>query len=474
MTLINPVHLLGATGVGPVHFIAIGGAGMSGIASLYHQLGVPTSGCDQTDSATLRHLAAEGIQVYVGHDVAQLAGIQTVVRSTAIRSTNVELIEAKARGLRIWHRSTALGALMLGRRGVSVAGSHGKSTTTAMIALMLAAAGADPSYVVGAQLANGQSAHLGAGDVFVVEADESDGSFLQYPTEIAVITNIEADHLDNWGSPQAYADGFARFATQPGVRAVVINNDDLGARTLAQELIAVGSAVVTYGSSPDSDVRLSHLNFDGTDSRARLTSREGTYDLILQVPGRHNLDNAAAAFATGVLLGLDPVRLLSGAAEFTGTLRRFQLVGAVGGIRVYDDYAHHPTEIRAALTAARRVAGSGRLVACFQPHLYSRTRDFATEFGQALCLADVVVVTDVYPSREDPLPGVTGELVADFARDAAAAAVFYVADKAELPDALADLIAPDDVVMILGAGDVTLVGPLLVARLTKRLSPMEG
>lgn len=480
MSLHQVVEVVPATEVGAVHLIAIGGAGMSGIADMYHQLGMPVSGCDRADSPTLRQLAASGITTFVGHNPVHLIGVDTVVVSSAIRPDNPELAAAREQGKRIWHRSAALGALMIGRTGVSIAGAHGKTTTSGMTAVMLAAAGADPSYVIGSPIAaTGASAHLGGGDVFVVEADESDGSFLQYPTQIAVITNIEPDHLDNWGDAQAYAEGFRSFATGRQVRSVVINVDDPGARGLAEELRAGGAVqVIGYGEAPEADVRLSDLDFEGTHAAATLHAEGRSYPLRLQVPGRYNLANATAAFAIGRLLGLDPDRLIEGARSFTGTLRRFQLVAQVPltpgvppeeTVRIYDDYAHHPTELRAALGAALAARGGGRLVACFQPHLYTRTRDFADEFGAALCLADVAIVTDVYAAREDPIPGIGGALIAEAARrHATHTEVHYVADKVDLPAHLADLIRPGDLVMTLGAGDVTLIGPLLIRILAER------
>ncbi|WP_203566889.1 UDP-N-acetylmuramate--L-alanine ligase [Aestuariimicrobium ganziense] len=465
MALREPVEVAAPEQLGPIHFIAIGGAGMSGIAQLFRQRGSQVSGSDQVDSAALRQLATQGIQTHVGHDADQLGQASTVVVSSAIRDDNPELVEARARGLTVLHRSAALAALMTGHRGVSIAGTHGKTTTTGMTAVMLDVAGADPSYVIGSPLASsGVSAHLGGGDVFVVEADESDGSFLQYPTEVAVVTNVEADHLDNWDTPEAYYAGFVRFATQPSVRVLVVNSDDAGAAELATMVEARGTRVVRYGTGDEADVRLSEMDFEGTHASARLQCGSSDGRIELKVPGRYNLENAAAAYAAGRELGLDHDRLLAGAASFTGTLRRFQLVGERGGVRVYDDYAHHPSELRAALTAARRAVGAGRLIACFQPHLYSRTVEFADDFGQALALADVAVVTDVYGAREDPVPGVSGQLVADAAR-AAGAQVHYVADKRDLPAALADLAADGDLVMTLGAGDVTIVGPLLVDQL---------
>ena len=469
MALREPVALVPAADAGAVHFIAIGGAGMSGVARLYHRLGARVTGSDQSDSPVLAVLARDGITTWVGHDAAHVRGADTVVVSSAIRSDNPELVAAQQAHLRVWHRSTALAALMLGSRGVAIAGTHGKTTTTAMCAVMLTRAGADPSYVIGAPLASsGTSAHLGGGGVFVVEADESDGTFLQYPAEVVVVTNVEADHLDNWGTADDYFAGFERFASAPGVRAVVVNADDPGAAELAHRLQGAGVRVVRYGEDARSDVRLTDLTLEGVTAAATLTDEGSSVRLRLQVPGRHNLANAAAAYAVGRLLGLDRAALIEGAHDFTGTLRRFQAKGERSGVRVFDDYAPPPTEIRATLTAARKVSGTGRLVACFQPHLYTRTRDFADEFGAALALADLVVLTDIYPAREDPIPGVTGELLLTTAR-AHGAEVVYVPDKRDLPAAIAGLVAPGDLVMTIGAGDITLVGPMVLDELGARI-----
>ena len=463
MALVEPVELLPTDELGGVHFIAIGGAGMSGIAAAYAALGVAVSGSDQADSATLRGLEQAGIAVHVGHDPANLGDARTVVVSSAVRESNVELAEARRRGLRVWHRSAALGALKLGRRGVAITGTHGKTTTTGMTAEMLTALGADPSYVIGSPLAStGSSSRLGAGEAFVVEADESDGSFLQYPAEVVAITNIEADHLDNWDTPERYFDGFVALATRPGVRTVVLSADDPGTRALRPRIEGGGRRVLTFGESAEADVRLSDLVTDTPTASATLTAQGDAGPLRLAVPGRYNLANAAAAYAIGRALGLDGAVLREAVGAFRGTHRRFSYVGEVRGARIYDDYAHHPTEVRALLAAARPLAGDGRLVVCFQPHLFSRTRDFAADFGAELAAADEVIVLDVYPAREDPIPGVTGELVADAARAAGAQAVSYVADKDAAPGVLADLLRPGDLALTVGAGDVTAVGPAAV------------
>ncbi len=462
MALVEAVPLVPLSELGGVHFIAIGGAGMSGIAAAYADAGATVSGSDQADSAALRRLAEAGIEVHVGHDPANLGDARTVVVSSAIRESNVELAQARRRGLRVWHRSAALGALMLGRRGVSITGTHGKTTTTGMTAELLTALGADPGYVIGSPLAStGSSSRLGAGEAFVVEADESDGSFLQYPSEVVAITNIEADHLDNWGTAENYFDGFVALATGPGVATVVLSADDPGTRALRPRIEGDGRRVITFGESPDADIRLSDPVVDTAAAAATLTAADDAGPLRLAVPGRYHLHHAAAASAIGRARGLDGPALRAAAGTFRGTHRRFSFVGEVGGARIYDDYAHHPTEVRALLAAARPLAGDGRLVVCFQPHLFSRTRDFAGDFGAALAAADEVIVLDVYPAREDPIPGVTGELVAEAAR-AAGAPVTYVADKGEAPGVLAGLLRPGDLALTVGAGDVTAVGPAAV------------
>ncbi|WP_300083747.1 UDP-N-acetylmuramate--L-alanine ligase [Propioniciclava sp.] len=471
MPLLRPVPLQPATAVGGVHFIAIGGAGMSGIAAAYHALGVPVSGSDRSPSPALDHLARLGITTFVGHDAAQLGEAETVVVSSAIKPDNPELADARRRGLRVWHRSAALGALMLGRRGVAVTGTHGKTTTSGMIATMLVGVGADPGYVIGSPLAaTGESSALGTGEAFVVEADESDGSFLQYPAEIVAVTNIEADHLDNWGTPAAYVAGFAEMAGADGVRTVVLSADDPHTPELAAALAAAGKQVVTVGEGSDADVRLTDLELTAAVTRARLVADGDEGALELAVPGRYNLQNAAAAYAVGRALGHDGPALRSALADFAGTHRRFEYKGALGGVRVYDDYAHHPTEVAAALAAARtRVEEGGRLVAVFQPHLFSRTRDFAGEFADALRAADLVVVCGIYPAREDAadFPGVSADLIARPVADAGTDTLL-VPGLAAAADALAARLRPGDLVVTLGAGDITTLGPLVLARLGER------
>ena len=467
MPLITPVPVEPADRVGGVHFIAIGGSGMSGIAAAYHELGVPTSGSDQADSPTLRHLQGLGIRAVVGHDPANLGDAETVVVSSAIKESNVELAGARRRGLRVWHRSAALAGLMAGRRGVAITGTHGKTTTSGLTSTMLIGVGADPSYVIGSPLAStGESSHLGSGDAFVIEADESDGSFLQYPAEIVVITNVEVDHLDNWGTSEAYHEGFVTLGSADHVRVVIAGTDDPGARWVAERLRAAGKRVVTYGESADADVRVSAYAPTASGFTAHLDADGDSGPIELSVLGQFNALNAAAAYLVGRELGLDGPALRAALTEFRGTDRRFQPVGEAGGVAIFDDYAHHPTEVAATLTAARPRVGEGRLVACFQPHLFSRTEEFADEFGRALCLADVPVVLGVYPARESQadFPNVTGQLVAD-AVAAHGREATYIGAVADAPAALAALVRPGDLVLTLGAGDVTTVGPALLGLL---------
>ena len=471
MTLVAPVPLEPADAVGGVHFIAIGGAGMSGIAAAYAELGVAVSGSDRADSETLRGLAAHGITTYVGHDAAHLGDARTVVVSSAIRADNVELVEAHRRGLRVWHRSAALGALMLGRTGIAISGTHGKTTTTGMLATMLIGLRLGPGYVIGSPLSTtGLSSAIGTGPTFVIEADESDGSFLQYPAALAVITNVEADHLDNWGTAEAYLAGFVTFGSGAGVELIVASADDPGARAVAERLRATGRRVVTYGEAADADVRLSDCRFDAWGAHALINGEP----LDLRVPGRYNLANAAAAYAVGLHLGFSDRRhraaMRAALGDFAGTHRRFEFKGEAGGVRVFDDYAHHPTEVAATLAAARPLVGDGRLVACFQPHLFSRTAEYADEFAAALVGADVIVTCGVYPAREDAIafPGVTGRLVSD-AVAGLGREVTYVEDIADAPDAVAALVRPGDLVLTLGAGDVTTAGAPLVAAIARRV-----
>jgi UDP-N-acetylmuramate--alanine ligase len=461
---------LAAADLGRVHFVGIGGAGMSGIARIMLARGLPVSGSDAKDSVTLAALRALGATVHVGHDAANVADADTVVVSTAIRPANPELVEATRLGLRVVHRAAALAAVMAGRRAVAVAGTHGKTTTTSLLTVAVQHCGADPSFAIGGNLnESGANAHNGSGDVFVAEADESDGSFLQYTPYAAIVTNVEPDHLDHYGTPEAVAAAFDAFVARivPG-GFLVTCADDEGARGLAEAARATGVDVRTYGESDDADLRVTELVTRGLGSRFEPVLRGRRLGRVdLRLPGRHNALNAAAALLAGVGLGFPVERLREGLASFSGTRRRFEHKGSAGGVRVFDSYAHHPTELAADLAAARDVADGGRVVAVFQPHLFSRTQFFAADFGTALGLADEVVVMDVYAAREDPVPGVTGALVAAAVPLPPQHVVFEPSWSA-VAGHLADRAKPGDVVITCGAGDVTMIGPEVLERLEAR------
>ena len=447
--------------LGRVHFVGIGGAGMSGIARVLLARGAHVSGSDARSSRTTAALTALGAQVQLGHDASHVEGADTVVVSTAIRQDNPELVAARERGLRVLLRAEALASLMAGRRGVAVAGTHGKTTTTSMLTVAVQHCGVDPSFAIGGDLNEaGSNAHHGSGELFIVEADESDGSFLAYHPWAAVVTNVEADHLDHYGDVAAVHRAFEQFVlTVHPEGFVVMCADDEGTRRLAAWARERGVDVRTYGTAEDADLRLERLTVSGTTSRYEPVLRGRRLPPVrLAVPGRHLALNSAAALLVGTGLGLDSATLVEGLAGFTGVRRRMELKGQEAGVRVYDDYAHHPTELLAQLTAAREVAGRGRLVVAFQPHRYSRTLAFASEFGAALGLADEVVVMEVYSAGEDPVPGATGATVAAAVPLPPAQVVFEPSWSA-VPEVLAARARPGDLVLTLGAGDVTAIGP---------------
>lgn len=447
--------------LGSVHFIGIGGSGMSGIARLFHRAGHRVTGSDVRESHPIEQLRELGIQVAIGHDAANLGDAEAVVVTSALWPDNPEYVLAKERGLPVLHRSQALAWLVRGRRLVAVAGAHGKTTSTGMIVTGLLGLGADPSFVNGGIIEGlGTSSAAGSGEVFVVEADESDGSFLLYDTAVSLITNVDPDHLDHYGSLEAFEEAFVTFASTAG-ELVVVSADDPGAVRVSEKL--VGKTVMTFGESEGADVRVVDLDLVGpVGFSVELEGRR--YSARLRIPGRHNAINAAGAFAVLVGLGFDPAASLAAIADFGGTERRFELHGSVRGVSIYDDYAHHPTEVAAALSAARTVVGTGRIIALHQPHLYSRTRLFAREFAETLeRYADETVVLDVYGAREDPEPGVTGALVSEKFADSSK--VSFVADWQEAARRTAEIAREGDFVITLGCGDVYRIIPQVLESL---------
>lgn len=434
---------------------------MSALARVLAAKGIAVSGSDMADSATLAALREEGIDARAGHDPANLNGATRVVVSAAIKDDNPEAIAARARDLPVISRSEMLGQLM-DRYAVriAVAGTHGKTTTSAMIAQMLESAGFDPTALIGGDVpAWHANARLGKSELFVAEACEAYGSFLDMRPSLSVVTNIEADHLDYYADLDAILDAFRKFLAQTSGTAVLCA-DDANCMRLAS---GTAAKVVRYGLSLDVDVRASV--YEASPSKCVVIYRgDPLGELRLAVPGRHNLLNALAAVAVGLELGVPFAKIARGLAEFAGTGRRFERVGETrNGAIVIDDYAHHPTEIRATLAAARSAFPDKRIVAVFQPHLPSRTRDLLDDFATAFADADEVILTDIYLAREKPLEGVTGELLAERVAGARGAdRVRYVADKADLPAVLDEMIRPGDVVLTLGAGDITSVGRKLV------------
>ncbi len=447
--------------LGAVHFVGIGGSGMSGIARLFVASGHRVSGSDRSANHNTDDLRALGVAVSIGHDAANLGDADALVYTGALWPDNPEYLEAVRRGVPVLHRSQALAWLINHKRLVAVAGAHGKTTSTGMIVTALLELGADPSFVNGGIIQSlGVSSSFGSGELFVVEADESDGSFLLYDTAVALVTNVDADHLDHYGDHDAFDAAFVTFADK-AAELVVISSDDPGAVRVTRAL--THRNVVTFGEDAAADVRLHSIGSAGPVSFT--VSWRGTdYSTTLRVPGRHNALNAAGAFAVLVGLGFDPRASLDAIATFGGTERRFELHGVVRGVSVYDDYAHHPTEVAAALSAARSVVGDGRIIAVHQPHLYSRTQAMAAEFAETYeRLADHTIVLDVFGAREDPVPGVTGALVSE--RFADASHVDYLPDWQQAADRAAAIAREGDIIMTLSCGDVYRIVPQLLASL---------
>jgi UDP-N-acetylmuramate--alanine ligase len=469
MTLIDNLEdIPAADQLGRVHLMGVGGAGMSGIARILMARGVAVSGCDAKESTVLAPLRALGATVEIGHDPRHAEDADTVIVSSAIRANNPELEAARALGRRVLPRAAALASVMAGRVGLAVAGTHGKTTTTSMLTVAMHACGRDPSYAIGGDLNEpGSNAHHGSGGFFVAEADESDRSFLLLSPQGAVITNVEPDHLDNYGDAAAVHDAFAAFVERIDPDGVVLlGADDSGSSRLVPLARERGLRVRTFGVSEGADVRIESLVLEGSGSTFDLVAEGRRLGRVqLAVPGAYNAVNAAGALGIGLALGLPFGDMARGLAGFAGVRRRFEFKGVAKGVRVYDDYAHHPTEVgTAALAAARGVAGAGRVIAVFQPHLYSRTQTFATAFGAALGGADIVIVMEIYAAREDPVPGVTGALISQ-AVPLPASQVYFEPSWAAVPALVASLARSGDVVLTIGAGDVTMIGPAVLDQL---------
>ncbi|MGM7667525.1 UDP-N-acetylmuramate--L-alanine ligase [Microbacterium sp. A93] len=477
--------------LGRVHFLGLGGVGVSGIARIMQQRGIRISGSDAKDLPVMRELEAAGATVFVGYDADHLdrlaedggGAVDTVIASSIAGPGNPEYDAAVDRGLPVLHRSQGLAAAMTGHRVLAVAGTHGKTTTSSMAAMTFTQAGAEPAFAVGAAVAGlGTNASAGAGEWFIAEADESDGTLLNYRPEIAVLTNVEADHLDFYGSEDAVTQVFRDFiGLLPRDGVLVACADDAGARDAADWARAARTdgapapRVATYGSDPTRaddlvlvDSTLSGLD-GGTGQRVTYRWLDGTTTaLTLAVPGLHNALNAAAVLLAAHHAGLDGAAAARGLEGFRGTARRFEYRGQVAGVRVFDDYAHHPTEVAAAIAAGRSVAGQHRLHVLFQPHLFSRTRDFAQGFAEALSAADGVQVLPVYAAREEPIPGVDSALIARHVRTALPGSTLIPQDAAAAVASLLEPVRPGDVILTMGAGDVTAQGRAILDALAER------
>ena len=454
----STTDLVALARTGPLHFMGVGGAGMVALAELVLREGGQVSGCDVKDGEGMRRLARLGAAVVQGHAEGHVEAATALVVTAAVPSDHPEIRRARERGIPVLKRAEALGALVNRGRVLAVAGTHGKTSTTAMATGILVAAGMDPTGFVGGTV-EGWDGNLrkGSSDLFVVEADEYDRSFLTLEPDVAVVTNLEADHLDVYGDLEGVREGFRAFVDRlrPGGRLVVCA-DDPG----ASALLAGSPAGFGYGLSAGAQLRAVEVEVEPPAVRFRaLEEGVDRGEVTLAVPGRHNLRNALGAAAAARFLGASWDHVKAGLGAYRGVERRFQLLGEARGVAVVDDYAHHPTEIRAALQAVREVYGGRRVVAVFQPHLYTRTRDFHLEFGAALAGADELWVTDVFPAREQPLAGVDSRLVSDAARQAGAGTVHDHPSIDDVHRALAPTLQEGDVLLTLGAGSVEVVGP---------------
>lgn len=452
-----------------VHFVGIGGAGMSGIARIMLAQGIRVSGSDLKEGAALGSLADLGARIFIGHEATHVAGADLVVVSGAINNKNPELQRAQADGTPVITRAEALALVMKGKRSVAVAGTHGKTTTTSMLTVALQSAGVDPSFSIGGMInSSGVNAHLGSGDIFVAEADESDGSFVVYHPLGAIITNLELDHVDHFSDIEALYTVFLEFVgTIAAGGFLVVCIDDAGVRELITRITRSDISIITYGVA-EADYEISRIHLASDKSFARV-SKNGRLlpELELVIPGEHNIRNSVAALAAGVALGIDPAEMIAGLAKYTGSRRRFEHKGVVNGIEVIDDYGHHPTEVRVVLETAKRYAPTGKVRVIFQPHRFSRTQAFAHEFAQSLDLADEVYVLEIYPASEAPIPGVSSLLIT---RDMSPEKAHYQPSMVAAVASIVERSQPGDLVITLGAGDVSSLAPVIVQELEEKNS----
>ena len=447
-----------------IHFIGIGGSGMSGLARIALSDGITVSGSDSKDSTVLTALAALGATIFNSHSPSNVDGADVVIYSTAISANNPEIARALERSIPIMTRANALALLMHGLTSIAIAGTHGKTTTSSMATVAFQACGTDPSFAIGGTLsASGSNAHRGSGKYFIAEADESDGSFIAYHPHAAIVTNIEHDHVDFFATADEVTQVFANFAkTIPSDGYLIYCNDDPGSRALGE---AVSHCTTySYGTDASSDLKIDQIELTPAGSRGRAIWKGTVVGTIeLTVPGKHNLLNAAGTLALAMALGLNPAAFLSGLTSFRGAGRRFELKATVNGIRIVDDYGHHPTEISVTLEAARRYADAGRVLVIFQPHRYTRTQAFLDGFAASLDTADDVTLLEIYAASEKPIPGVSAELIAEKMKHG-----IFLPNFVDASERIIALAQPGDVILTLGAGDVNSLAPIIADGLTRR------
>jgi len=447
-----------------IHFIGIGGSGMSGLARIALADGITVSGSDSRESSVTEALKALGAHIFIGHAAENVGSADIVIYSTAISSSNPELAHALERSIPVMTRAKALAQLMVGSTSIAIAGTHGKTTTSSMATVAFQGCGKDPSFAIGGTLsASGSNAHRGSGSFFIAEADESDGSFIEYHPQAAIVTNIEHDHVDFFSTHEEVTAVFESFAATIASDGFLIYcADDAGSRALGEKVHSC--TTISYGTADGADLRIDHIELSAQGSKARALwkgSVAGTIELA--VPGHHNLLNAASTLALGLAFGLSPAGLLAGLHTFRGAGRRFELKASVHGIRIIDDYGHHPTEISVTLDAARRYADAGRVLVIFQPHRYSRTHAFLNDFATSLDKADDVTLLEVYAASEKPIPGVSAAHIAEKMERG-----HFIPNFAEAAERVIAMAEPGDVIFTLGAGDVNSLAPIIADGLAKR------
>ncbi|MFH5886025.1 UDP-N-acetylmuramate--L-alanine ligase [Halalkalibaculum sp. DA3122] len=458
-----------------IHMVGIGGIGMSGMAEILLQKGYRVTGSDANMSETVERLRELGASVLIGHNASNIEGADVVVYTSAVKATeNIETRTALEQGIPVIKRAEMLAELMRMKYGIGVAGTHGKTTTTTMIGHVVQDGSFDPTIIVGGKVHSFDktNAVVGTGDIIVVEADEFDRTFLRLRPSLAVITNIEAEHLDIYNNLEDVKEAFVEFSNKvPFYGAVTVCLDDPNIRSIIPK---IDRRILSYGLTPQAAVRAVELEMDHFRTTFTvLHENEELGTITLNAPGRHNVKNALAAVAVGLELDIDFAQIKSGLERFEGVFRRFQLKAEHDDIMVIDDYAHHPTEVQATLNAAREGWNDRRIVAVFQPHLYSRTQELYQEFGSSFFDAEVCVITDVYPSREEPIEGVSGRLIAEAAREYGHRKVHYVEDKTGLPGRLKEIVQPGDIVITMGAGDIYKFGEQFAEALKAGLENMN-